>query len=192
MGPATTTVSKRDAILDAALDLFSERTFANTPMPVLAERAGVGAGTIYRYFASKDALVNALFRRWKAEMTDVVSGDIPLGLAPREEFSQWWRGLWTFATENPAAFLFLETHHHAAYLDEASHAVGGELTARAVAYVRRGQRTGAIRAGRPEVLIALVLGAFTGLFKSATTHDLPLTRATLDASENAVWSLLSP
>ena len=119
------------------------------PCPSWPNARGVGAGTIYRYFASKDALVNALFRRWKAEMTDVVSGHIPLGLAPREEFSQWWRGLWTFATENPAAFLFLETHHHAAYLDEASLAVGGELTARAVAYVRRGQRAGGIRCRAP-------------------------------------------
>ena len=192
MGSATTTVSKRDAILDAALDLFSERTFVSTPMPVLAERAGVGAGTIYRYFASKDALVNALFRRWKAEMTDVVSGHIPLGLAPREEFSQWWRGLWTFATENPAAFLFLETHHHAAYLDEASLAVGGELTAGPLPTCGAASALARSAPGDPEVLIALVLGAFTGLFKSATTHDLPLTRATLDASEDAVWSLLAP
>jgi AcrR family transcriptional regulator len=191
VGPHTAAGSKHDAILDAALDLFAERTFASTPMPVLAERAGVGAGTIYRYFASKDALVNALFRRWKTEMTDVVSGHVPPGLSPREEFSHWWQGLWTFATQNPAAFLFLETHHHAAYLDESSVAAGGELTERAVAYVRRGQRAGAIRAGRPEVLIALVLGAFTGLFKSASTHDVPLTRATLDASEDAVWSLLA-
>jgi TetR/AcrR family transcriptional regulator, repressor of fatR-cypB operon len=43
---ATTATSKRDAILDAALELFSERTFASTPMPELAQRAGVGAGTI--------------------------------------------------------------------------------------------------------------------------------------------------
>ncbi len=78
----TTVTSKRDAILDAALELFSERTFASTSMPELAQRAGVGAGTIYRYFDSKDALVNALFQRWKTEMTDTVSGDIPAGLTP--------------------------------------------------------------------------------------------------------------
>ncbi len=164
----TTTLSKRDAILDAALDLFAERTFASTPMPVLAEHAGVGAGTIYRYFDSKDALVNALYRRWKTEMTDVVSGDIPQGLTPREEFGHWWLGLWTFATENPAAFLFLETHHHAAYLDDSSLDIGTELTARAVAYVRRGQRLGAIRSGRPEMLIALVLG---GVHRSVQDRD---------------------
>ena len=115
--------------------------------------------------------------------------------AKRTRLSSFWstsRASWNaVATENPAAFLFLETHHHTAYLDDASVATGADLTARAVAYVRRGQRAGAIRAGQPEVLIALVLGAFTGLFKSATEHGLPLTRATLEASEEAVWALLS-
>jgi AcrR family transcriptional regulator len=188
---SATVTSKRDAILDAALELFSERTFASTPMPELAERAGVGAGTIYRYFDGKDALVNALFQRWKTEMTETVSGDIPAGLTPRDQFGHWWGGLWKFATEHPTAFLFLETHHHAAYLDAASRRVGAELSDRAITYIRDGQRRGAIRKGSPEVLMALVLGAFTGLVKSAIEHGRPLNRTTLETSEDAVWALLA-
>ena len=34
--------AKRDASLDAALALFAERTFEGTPVPLIAERAGVG------------------------------------------------------------------------------------------------------------------------------------------------------
>jgi TetR/AcrR family transcriptional regulator, repressor of fatR-cypB operon len=51
---------KREAILNAALQLFTEFGFHGTAMPQVAERAGVGAGTIYRYFTSKEALVNTL------------------------------------------------------------------------------------------------------------------------------------
>jgi AcrR family transcriptional regulator len=189
--PGAATLSKRDAILGAALELFSERTFASTPMPELARRAGVGAGTIYRYFDSKDALVNALFQRWKREMTDAVSGNIPDDLTPREQFTHWWRGLWKFATELPSVYHFLETHHHAAYLDAASRRVGAQLSDRAITYLREGQRRGAIRKGNPEVLMALVMGAFTGLVKSATEHNRPLTHSTLETSEAAVWALLA-
>ncbi|MGZ3428822.1 MAG: helix-turn-helix domain-containing protein, partial [Polyangia bacterium] len=57
--------AKSDAILKAALELFVERGFHGTPVPLVAERAGVGAGTIYRSFESKEALVNALYQRWK-------------------------------------------------------------------------------------------------------------------------------
>ena len=49
----------------AALELFVERGFYGTAVPEIAERAGVGAGTIYRYFESKEALVNALYREQK-------------------------------------------------------------------------------------------------------------------------------
>jgi AcrR family transcriptional regulator len=59
---------KRDAILAAALELFAERGFHGTSVPEIAERARVGAGTIYRYFPSKEALVNALFRAQKLEL----------------------------------------------------------------------------------------------------------------------------
>src|SRR5438067_8425981 len=41
---------KREAIMSAALELFVERGFYGTAVPEIAERAEVGAGTIYRYF----------------------------------------------------------------------------------------------------------------------------------------------
>jgi hypothetical protein len=39
--------------------------------------------------------------------------------------------------------------------------------------------------------MALVMGAFTGLVKSATEHNRPLVRSTLETSEDAVWALLA-
>jgi AcrR family transcriptional regulator len=56
-------VDKRGALLAAALELFTERTFDGTAMPAVAERAGVGVGTIYRYFPSKEQLALDLFLR---------------------------------------------------------------------------------------------------------------------------------
>ncbi|HRP08074.1 MAG TPA: phosphoenolpyruvate carboxylase, partial [Gemmatimonadales bacterium] len=47
-------------ILAAALNCFAERGFAATTMAEIAAAAGVTAGTIYRYFPSKEALVEAL------------------------------------------------------------------------------------------------------------------------------------
>ena len=50
-------------ILDAALKRFATNGFAATRMEQVAADAGVTAGTIYRYFPSKDALVDALVER---------------------------------------------------------------------------------------------------------------------------------
>jgi AcrR family transcriptional regulator len=48
---------KRAALLEAALELFAENGFHGAPTSLIAERAGVGVGTIYRYFKDKDELI---------------------------------------------------------------------------------------------------------------------------------------
>ena len=40
--------NKRDDIMEAALILFAERGYDGTTVPMIAEKAKVGAGTIYR------------------------------------------------------------------------------------------------------------------------------------------------
>ncbi|MBQ4491867.1 MAG: helix-turn-helix transcriptional regulator, partial [Deltaproteobacteria bacterium] len=51
---------RRTSILEAALGLIAERGFHGTPAALIAERAGVGVGTIYRYFRDKDELIHAV------------------------------------------------------------------------------------------------------------------------------------
>ena len=50
----------RDAIRDAAIEVASETGFAAMTMDKVAERAGVSPSTVYRYFADRDDLLNAI------------------------------------------------------------------------------------------------------------------------------------
>lgn len=52
--------STKEKILNAALDLFYEKGFHLATVDEIAERAGVGKGTLYRYFANKGALFNEI------------------------------------------------------------------------------------------------------------------------------------
>lgn len=52
-----------DELIDAALELFSEKGFAATKTEDIARRAGVTVGTMYRYFPSKEALFEAAVQR---------------------------------------------------------------------------------------------------------------------------------
>ena len=45
----------------AALHLFAERGADATPMPMIAECAGVAVGSLYRYYANKDELIARLY-----------------------------------------------------------------------------------------------------------------------------------
>ena len=70
MSRATTTTDRplradaernRRRILDAAAELFAERGL-HVSLDEVAERAGVGVGTVYRRFADREALVDALLQ----------------------------------------------------------------------------------------------------------------------------------
>ncbi|MDB5541870.1 MAG: TetR family transcriptional regulator [Devosia sp.] len=55
--------ARPDEVLDAALELFIEKGFAATRVEDIAKRAGLSKGTVYLYFASKEALLEGLVRR---------------------------------------------------------------------------------------------------------------------------------
>src|SRR5262245_15266352 len=54
--------ARRQAILDAALDVFAERGFEAARLDDVAARAGVAKGTLYLYFRDKEALFEELVR----------------------------------------------------------------------------------------------------------------------------------
>lgn len=61
-GRAERTAARRETILAAALDEFSERGFAATRLDDVAQRAGIAKGTIYLYFHDKESLFQELIR----------------------------------------------------------------------------------------------------------------------------------
>ncbi len=55
--------SRQAAILSAALEVFVDKGFAAARLEDVAARAGVAKGTVYLYFASKEALLEMLVQR---------------------------------------------------------------------------------------------------------------------------------
>ena len=77
-----------DKILATARIVFTERG-TDSSLDEIAKRAGVGPGTLYRHFPTREALVDALMQDW----TDRVSADadaaIATGLPPRDMLLDW-------------------------------------------------------------------------------------------------------
>ena len=67
-----------EAILEAAVDLFSSRGYARTSTNHIARRAGVSVGSLYQYFPNKDAVLTALLSRHLAAVESAISACIPL------------------------------------------------------------------------------------------------------------------
>jgi AcrR family transcriptional regulator len=59
--PRTDAQRNRERILEVAKEAFT-RSGANTSLDDIAKEAGVGAGTLYRHFPTRDALIEAVYR----------------------------------------------------------------------------------------------------------------------------------
>src|ERR1700747_3113880 len=59
--PRTDAQRNRERILEVAKEAFTRRG-ANASLDDIANEAGVGAGTLYRHFPSRDALIEAVYR----------------------------------------------------------------------------------------------------------------------------------
>lgn len=182
--------AKKQAILDAALELFAERGFHGTTVPDIAARAAIGAGTVYRYFESKETLVNLLYRQWKLEFTSHVMTDLPVAEPTRAMFAAIWRRFCGFARSNPRVVQFLELHHHGGYLDEESLALESSVLEPILHFVVNAQRELALREADPRVLIAVVYGAFMGLLRAELHGHLSLSDEVLAGAEQCVWEAI--
>src|SRR6478672_4919739 len=83
-GRAVKAAERRNAILKASLDEFSERGFAAARLDDVARRAGVAKGTIYLYFKDKEALFQELVRFQIGPVVGaleaVLASDLPLAV----------------------------------------------------------------------------------------------------------------
>ncbi|QCR19775.1 TetR/AcrR family transcriptional regulator [Agrococcus sp. SGAir0287] len=91
-------------IVAAAEEVFSEQGYQQASVLRITERAGVGQGTFYLYFASKldlfEALVDDLNRRVRQAMSEGAAR----GSTRAEAEAAGFRAFFAFAAEHPAVF----------------------------------------------------------------------------------------
>lgn len=112
---AKTKSSKRDAILDAMLDIVVERGFHDAPMSLVAQRSGASAGVIYHYFPSKEAIIQALYERIRALKYASILEGFSLEQDPRDTFIQGCLNIYTFYRKHKREMRFYEQYAHAGF-----------------------------------------------------------------------------
>lgn len=108
--------SKRDYILQAALELIAENGFHGTSTRMITEKAGVGTGTIYCYFTSKDELIIEVNHLLEEKILLAVEGDCPFrNKDVKKNFFHLFKTVFTYFTTNPTHFRFLEQYIDSPY-----------------------------------------------------------------------------
>ena len=85
--PRTDAQRNRERILEVAKEAFT-RSGANASLDDIAKEAGVGAGTLYRHFPTRDALIEAVYRT-EVEKLAAAEKKFSENLPPVEALRAW-------------------------------------------------------------------------------------------------------
>jgi TetR/AcrR family transcriptional regulator, repressor of fatR-cypB operon len=183
--------NKQEDILAAALILFAERGYDGTTVPMIADKAEVGAGTIYRYFENKESLVNSLFQNCVLQFSETLRNGFPFSNTDiREQFRHAFYQMIKFAKTNVHALLFIDSHSCARYLDEKSNKDFEELLEFLSEFLENGKKRGIVCPLPSEALISIVYGAFVRLYKVIQTGGLEETPELLKGVEESCWNAI--
>ncbi len=77
-----------DKIVAAAAEVFTERGM-DAPLDEIATRAEVGPGTLYRHFATREDLIDAVVKSWMAQIDAAANEAVESDLPTREVLQKW-------------------------------------------------------------------------------------------------------
>ena len=78
----------RDKLVEVARQVFREKGY-DAPLDEIAKRAGVGAGTLYRHFPTRDALHDAVMQAWVEKVDLATEKALAREGAPRDVLLAW-------------------------------------------------------------------------------------------------------
>jgi len=146
----------RERLMQAAKAAFTE-VGAEVSLEQIARRAGVGVGTFYRHFPSRDAIVEAVYRREVQQLADAATR-LLASVSPGEALHQWMRLFVDYiATKKVIATALASIAGGASSIYAAS---GSRITETTTLLVERARAAGDIRA---DVEPADVLRGLVGL-----------------------------
>ena len=179
---------KKEAILEAMLDLIVERGFHDAPMSVLAKRSGASAGVIYHYFPSKDDLIHALYLRVKSiKVQSLLEGYVP-GMSPHDAFIHLWANAYRFYREHLRETRFLDQYENSPFCAAAPQTVEEDNIRIDFQKQFRSRKAGGILNDLPpEVVHELSFGLAARLAKKSK----PLSRSSLKQVAETVWTAIT-
>ena len=99
---------KEKKILQAALNLFIERGFHDTPTSLIAKKADVATGTLFHYFKSKEDLINELYLDAKNSLFQELIKEIGEETPDEEKLELLWMNLVKCGLKSPREFKFYQ------------------------------------------------------------------------------------
>ena len=180
-------MEKREAILNAAMQLITENGFHGTPMSMVANRAKVAAGTIYHHFESKEHLINQLYADLKKKFGEALMKGGLTGNNIKEQFFQLWLNMYEYFICNPSEFRFLEQYANSPYIEKETREANKHTYQPAIVFLEKGIEKGVLRQMEPVLMANLLYGSVIAVVKIQLSGQMQMNNDTLQQVIQSSW-----
>ena len=178
---------KRQAILDAALEIFAKNGFHSSPTSEISKMANVGTGTIYRYFDNKDSLINTLHDEVDQRLRATAWADFDEQASVRENIFKTLGIVFRFLLDNPNEFKFFEQYYNSPYGIEKKRSQEDNCDRPMVHLFDKGIEQQIIKDLPHDLLFALCFGPITMLIRDQLTGYFTISEEMIQSTIKAIW-----
>ncbi len=187
-----TIIDKRSEILNAALELIALNGFHGAPTALIAMRANVGTGTIYRYFQSKEDLIYEIHTELEKRFMTALLKGYPDKQPLRERFIHVGNAFVHYCLRVSLDFRFLEQFHNSPYgvVHRRDQILGGKDQGFFRCLLDLAQKEQIIKELPMTVLASLFFGPLLCVVRDHILGFTELDEPTIDRTVNACWDAI--
>lgn len=181
-------IDKRNALINATIELVNNDGFHATPMSKIAKMACVSPATIYLYFENKQDLVNKTYLEVKSSYTAYAFATYDETMSVKEGFEVIWKRIAEFKLKEDAYAMFLAQCDNTPMIDEESRQEGIRHLQPLLDLWKRGIKEGVIKPMSEYMLYAYAINPLSFLTIAQNRGTLVLDDKQLELAFEAAWS----
>ncbi|WP_196885005.1 TetR/AcrR family transcriptional regulator [Aureivirga sp. CE67] len=181
---------KREALLNATLELINNQGFHDAPMSKIAKMAGVSVGTTYVYFENKQDLVNKLYIETKENFSYYAFENYSEEMNIKEGFALVWKNIVQYKLNFKKHGNFLAQCDNSPMIDKESREAGLKHIEPLLKLWERGQEEGVIKKVSLYILYAYSIQPISILIKMSERDGFEMDEKLLNDMYRTVWDAI--
>jgi AcrR family transcriptional regulator len=180
-------IEKKNALINATIELVNSNGFHATPMSKIAKIANVSPATIYLYFENKQDLLNQTYIVVKSMYTDYAFATYSKKMTVKEGFENIWRRIADFKLKDRENALFLAQCDNTPIIDEPIRQQGIMHLLPLLDLWDRGKKEGVIKSVSNYLLYAYAINPLSFLLMSENRGAFKIDKTIIDHAFSAAW-----